>query len=312
MEVFDADGGAVRQARVHAAGMRLFVAEYGPPDGDALFLLHGLAAHGGVWRRVAPHLAARGVRVLAPDLPGHGLSDGKRHRGTYTPRFFARSLLALADAMGLERFHLAGNSLGGLVAARAALLAPERVQRLVLVDSAGLGRPGVPWRTRLMYLPFALSAVLGVSPSPLAVRLFLQRAVVADPAQAAELSDLLHRRPPLPVAVRRSALALLGPEGSVADELPRLALPTLLVWGDRDPQFPLALARAAVERMPRARLAVVAGAGHVPQWEAPEAVAALIGDEVAPAAAVPPPDPGGRADPPPRRLRPRRPIRRRT
>lgn len=263
---------------VRAAGIRLWLEEAGPTDGPALLLVHGLAARGVVWRRVVPPLAARGLRVLVPDLPGHGRSDGKRHRATYSPRFFARVLVDLADALGIDRLSVAGNSLGGVVAARLALAAPERVERLALVDSAGLSAAGIPWPTRLLYLPFVLGALIGVAPSPLWFRLFLQRAVVADPAQAMELADALYRHPPLPTAVRRSAAALLGPDGTLADELSDLVPPTLVVWGEADVLFPVAIAEAAVRRMPRGRLVRIAGAGHVPQWEAAEAVAALLGD----------------------------------
>lgn len=263
---------------VRAAGIRIWLDEAGPGDGPPLLLVHGLAARGVVWRRVVPALAGHGLRVLVPDLPGHGRSDGKRHRATYSPRFFARVLLDLADALGIDRFSVAGNSLGGVVAARLALAAPERVERLVLVDSAGLSAEGVPWATRLRYLPFVLGALIGAPPSPLWLRLFLQRAVVADPAQAAELADALSRHPALPTAVRRSAAALVGPDGTLAGELSALVPPTLLVWGEGDVQFPVAIAEAAVRRMPAARLVRIAGAGHVPQWEAPEAVASVLLD----------------------------------
>lgn len=263
---------------VHAAGVRVWVEASGPPAAPAVVLVHGLAASGSVWRKVAPVLAARGLHVLVPDLPGHGRSDGKRHRGTYSPRFFARVLVELLDALGVERACLVGNSLGGVAVARAALLDPARTAGLILVDSAGLSADGVPWSTRLMYVPFALAALLGASPSPLWLRLFLQRAVVADPSHAAELADLLGEHPPLPAAVRRSALGLIGPEGRIGRLLQDLTLPTLFIWGDRDVQFPLSLAETAAARMPNARLARIAGAGHVPQWEAPDAVACLIGD----------------------------------
>lgn len=270
----------LRGRHVRAAGIRVWLAEAGPRDGHPVLLVHGLAARGAIWRRVMPALAARGLRLLVPDLPGHGQSDGKRHRATYSPRFFARVLGDLADELGIARLSVAGNSLGGVVAARLALADPDRVAHLVLIDSAGLAPDGVPWSTRLLYLPFALSALLGAAPSPLWTRLLLQRAVVADPAQAGELAETLGEHPPLPVAVRRSAAALLGPDGRIAHDLAALRVPTLFIWGEGDVQFPVALAEAAVRRMPMARLARIAGVGHVPQWEAPEAVAALVADFV--------------------------------
>jgi len=295
--------------RLHAAGLRLWVAEDGPEDGPPVILVHGLGSHGGVWRRIVPGLAARGLRVLVPDLPGHGLSDGKRHRGTYSPRFFARVILALADALGLDGLVVAGNSLGGAVAARAALVAPGRVRRLVLIDSAGLDPNPVPWRTRLMYLPLAAPLALGLTPSPLWMRMFVERAVVADPAQAGELTLVMAAHPPLPGALRRSATALLQADASVYAELPKLACPTLLLWGELDVQFPVAIAEAALARIPHARLVRVAGAGHVPQWETPDPVVSLIGAFLGTATPAPPARAAtGTATAPLPRLRPRRPI----
>jgi pimeloyl-ACP methyl ester carboxylesterase len=306
----DAFAAAPGGRHVRASGLRLYVCERGERKAPVAVLIHGLAAHGGVWRRVVPGLAARGLRVVVPDLPGHGRSDAKRHRGTYTPRFFARVLLTLMDELDVDRFQVVGNSLGGLVAARMALLAPTRVERVALVDSAGLTPVGVPWRTRLLYLPLALPTALGLSPSRLALRWFLEHAVVADGAQAGPLLALLEARPALPVAVRRSALALIGRDGTVAGDLERLTAPTLLVWGERDVQFPPAIADMAARRLPDARVARVAGVGHVPPWEAPEAVTALLGAFLAPPPAATDASTPQTAGPTlaPRRLRPRRPL----
>lgn len=268
--------------RMRAAGLRLWVAQYGPQDGPAVLLIHGLAFHGGAFRRNVEALSRAGLRVIVPDLPGHGRSDGKRHRATYTPRFFARVLWSLLDSLDVEHCALVGNSLGGAVAVRMAASAPARTSRLVLIDSAGLSAAAVPWRTRLLYVPVSLPLLLGLAPPAALVRRFAERAVVHDPAQAPALTAELRRQPPLASAVRRSALALLGAEGSVADALPSLSMPALLVWGEHDPQFPIAIAREAADHLPDATLVTVPGAGHVPMFEAAERVNRLLVDFLAP------------------------------
>lgn len=251
---------------VHCAGLRVWVVEEGHADSPAVLLIHGLGVHGGIWSQTVPALVAQGFRVIVPDLPGHGRSDARR-RASYSPRFHTRVLIALLDALQVHRFSVVGNSLGGLLAARLALALPDRVERLVLVDAAGLSHQGVPWKSRLAYLP----AVLPTPPPPVWTRLFLSRMVVFDPRHVPGLVALTEAYLPSVTAFRRTATGLLGPEGSVASDLHRIETPTLLVWGERDPQIPVEQAHEALAALPNARLVRLAGTGHVPMWESPDA-----------------------------------------
>lgn len=113
--------------------IRYLSAGTGPP----LVLLHGAGDNALDWRWVMPTLAAT-HRVYAPDLPGS--PDSARPAADYSSAFFERFVTAFADALGVERATFIGNSLGGLIALRLALSEPTRVNALVLVDSAGLGR----------------------------------------------------------------------------------------------------------------------------------------------------------------------------
>ena len=255
---------------VHCAGLRLWVVDEGERSGPVILLIHGLGVHGGIWTHVVPMLVAQGFRVIVPDLPGHGRSDARR-RASYSPRFHARALLALLDALDVRSVTPVGNSLGGLVAARLALARPNSVERLVLVDAAGLSHQGIPWKTRLAYLPAVLPTLLGTAPSRVWTRLFLSQMVVFDPVHVPSLVALMEAHLPSITALRRTAASLMGPEGAVASELHHITAPTLLVWGQEDAQIPVTQAEEALQALPNARLIRLAGTGHVPMWESPDA-----------------------------------------
>ena len=106
--------------------------EFGPAAAPAILLIHGAGHDRGVWQAVAAGLAAAGRRVIVPDLPGHGDSEGEAN-GTVDA--MAAWVLAFADALGLERFELAGHSMGSLIALAAAAAAPARIVRLHLLGS---------------------------------------------------------------------------------------------------------------------------------------------------------------------------------
>jgi pimeloyl-ACP methyl ester carboxylesterase len=105
-------------------GRRAAFDESGPAAAPAILLIHGAGHDRGVWQAVAAGLAAAGRRVIVPDLPGHGDSEGEAPGAVDA---MAAWVLAFADALGLERFELAGHSMGSLVALAAAAAAPGRI-----------------------------------------------------------------------------------------------------------------------------------------------------------------------------------------
>jgi pimeloyl-ACP methyl ester carboxylesterase len=249
-------------------------------------LLHGggLDAARLSWGRLLPVLA-RGHRVVAPDWPGYGESDKPAHRSTLP--YLERTLKRLLDALGIERATLAGVSMGGAVAIGFALRHPERVERLVLIDSYGVQRhaPGhvasflvahAPGLTRLIWW---LAARF-----PAASRMMLG-AVFHDPASTPDLPWLVHefgveaRRPGAGRAWRSFQRHETLPSRLRTDYTPllhRLTPPVLVVHGAHDRLVPLAAARRAARRIPRARLAVIADAGHWSQRERPALVNDLV------------------------------------
>jgi pimeloyl-ACP methyl ester carboxylesterase len=245
-------------------------------SGPPLVFLHGVLGSTRVWEHLAADLAADHV-VVAPDLFGHGMSA--KPAGDYSLAGHAATVRDLLDALGLDRVTLVGHSLGGGIALEFTYLFPERVHGLVLVASGGLGRE-VSFLLRAPTLPGA-ELVLPLVASGFARRqgTALARALSlvgvrgsTDVAQAwhgfEQLADGEGRRAFL--ATIRAVVGIDGQRLSAAELLPRLHVPTLVVWGDRDRMIPLAHARDAVARMPDARLVVVEGAGHFPHLDAPE------------------------------------------
>jgi 2-hydroxy-6-oxonona-2,4-dienedioate hydrolase len=205
--------------------------------GEPVVLVHGLSASWRWWEASARTLAQR-YRVLLPDLPGHGDRPSLRAPALAgAPEWLA----AWLRSTGLERTHVVGHSLGGLLCARLAVRRPELIDRLVLVAPAG-----VPERSLVgSVLPLA-SGVAAMSPA------FLRR-LVGDAARAG------------PVTLLRAARDLL--DDDLRDELPALHAPTLLVWGGRDPLVPVRHARTFRSLIPDVRLVVLRDAWHVPMVE---------------------------------------------
>jgi pimeloyl-ACP methyl ester carboxylesterase len=261
-----------------------------------VLLVHGVTGYAEQWGRVMPLLAGRGLAVLAPDLVGHGHSA--KPRGDYSLGAYASGLRDLVVALGHERVTVVGHSLGGGIAMQFAYQFPERTERLVLVSSGGLGRevslllraatlPGAGLALPLLTSPPARRA--GTVAGGALRRLGRLRAtdVVEIGAGFGSLADGEARQ-----AFLHTLRAVVEPAGQRISAVDRLylaeAVPSLVVWGARDPIIPAAHARVAHAAMPGSRLAVLEDAGHFPQLEQPEAFAAVLGAflaETAPAAA---------------------------
>jgi 2-succinyl-6-hydroxy-2,4-cyclohexadiene-1-carboxylate synthase len=237
---------------------------------DTLVLLHGFAGTHRTWDLVVPELDAERYRPLVPDLRGHGT------KGTVRPISFAdcvHDVLAAAP----ERFVLCGYSFGGRVAQHAALAAPERVSRLVLVStSGGLDDPGEREARRAEDDALAAS-IEGLSGEQFADRWQAQPvfAGTPDPAAREWRADLLRNEPRgLAEALRALGPGVMEP---VWDRIGELAMPVTLVVGERDAKF-RAYADRYLAALPDARLVVIGGAGHGLPREAPRELAAAIQD----------------------------------
>ena len=253
--------------------------------GRPVLLVHGLGSAGYIeWRHnLAP--LARGRRVLAPDLPGFGRSD-KPLTGRYGVEWFARVLRRYLDALAVGSVDVVGTSLGGRVAIELALTAAKRVRKLVLVNSLGLGRPRMQVAYPLLALPRVGEVAMQVAGLAVAhgpdslLKRFAGRYAGGDAAAAADAAYLanlrqMYREEGYPEAYLATVRSLATPRtllggAAVIEGLRRSRIPLLLVWGARDPLFPLEHATLAHAAIPGSRLAVIAGAGHTPQAERPD------------------------------------------
>ena len=256
--------------------------------GPVLLLVHGLAGNSLTWRYVMPALAKR-FTVLAPDLLGQGLSD--KPRGEYSLGAHANTLRDLMDTLRHKRATVVGQSLGGGVAMQFAYQFPERCERLVLVDSGGLGHE-VTFYLRMLTVP-GFESVFPLFCSPRLrdagnlIATWLGRAGVrSTPASQevwrsyASLADAENRR-----AFFCSLRDVIDFSGQAVSALARLyraaRLPTLIVWGAQDPFLPVSHAVAAHKAIPGSRLEIFDGVGHYPHCEAPERFVEVLIDFIA-------------------------------
>lgn len=264
----------IESKSVQVAGVATRVLSAG--EGTPIVFLHGGEESAVDWQWVMPLLAGE-FRVVAPDLPAKWGSTIPSE--SVTSHGFAEFLRHFLDALDLPRVVLAGNSFGGLVAMRFAFAHPDRVQAMILADSAGLG-PEINPMVLFAALPGVgeWSMTQGTTFSSRTMRAW-SRAVLqfAEPRRAPEqwLSEQrqLAARPtflPSWLASLRASVGPLGQREVVLDDLARLAAPTLVVWGERDRMIPLSHARRAAKRVPNGRLAIIPNCGHLPHVECPE------------------------------------------
>ena len=246
-------------------------------SGPALVLIHGITSSSATWERVMPYLA-RHFTVIAPDLVGHGESD--KPRGDYSLGAHASSIRDLLLVLGHERASVVGHSLGGGIAMQFAYQFPERCERLVLVDSGGLGRD-VNVLLRAATLPGAEFVLPLLAATRAARRRPARRAACSASVglrARTDIEEIARGHATLSDAEARAAFvhtlrSVVEPGGQRVDASNRLYLsahiPFLLVWGEHDSVIPVAHGRAAHEHVPGSRLEVFASSGHFPQLDEP-------------------------------------------
>jgi pimeloyl-ACP methyl ester carboxylesterase len=246
-------------------------------SGPAIVLVHGITSTSATWERVMPYLATR-FTVIAPDLLGHGQSA--KPRGDYSLGAYASGVRDLMVSLGHDSATFVGHSLGGGVVMQLAYQFPERCERLVLVDSGGLGRE-VNFLLRAATLPLsevvlpvlASTHILdaGRTVSRLFGRLGLRAGTdVAELAKGhASLADAEAR-----AAFVHTLRTIVDPGGQRVNASDRLYLaqnvPFMLIWGERDRIIPVEHGRAAHELVPSSRLEVFEDAGHFPHVDDPQ------------------------------------------
>ena len=246
-------------------------------SGPVIVLVHGITSTSATWERVMPRLAKR-FTVLAPDLLGHGGSA--KPRGDYSLGAYASGVRDLLIALGHERATFVGHSLGGGVAMQLAYQFPERCERLVLIDSGGLGSevnlllrmatlPGAELVLPLLASERVLGAGRGVG------RLFGRFGL----RMRTDITEMARGHASLGESEARSAFVhtlrtIIDPIGQRVNAHDRLYLaeevPFLIIWGKRDSIIPVSHAHAVHERVPSSRLEIFEQAGHFPHVDEPQ------------------------------------------
>lgn len=252
---------------IEVHGMQVHVRDEGPRD-DALpiVLIHGTSASLHTWDGWVQHLSGQ-RRVIRFDLPAFGLT-GPHPENDYSIAAYVRLVVAVADKLGVKKFVLAGNSLGGQVAWSTAAAHPERVARLVLIDAAGYA-----FQSTSVPIGFLIARMPGVR---VLMERVLPRGVVdssvrnvyGDPSKVTP--ELVDRYYDLTLrAGNRKALAYRMDQKLSGDEaaIKNLKIPTLILWGAKDRLIPMDSAQRFAADIQGSKLVVFDALGHVPHEE---------------------------------------------
>ncbi len=267
---------------VQAGDVELFIQEMGPADGQVILLIHGTAAWSGLWRETMIPLAEAGYRCIAIDIPPFGYSE-RPSTPSYGNADQAKRIVALMDALGIERAILLGHSFGGGATMETALMIPDQIDALVLADIGGLNlnlKPAPETQN-----PSALEVFLGTpsvrnpvlaatATNPLFTRMLIS-AMILDPANATE-DKIKILQEPLVLQDATNTLGdwlqtVLGPQGISLTSDPvnyqRLNMPALIIWGDSDTIIPLKEGEYLQSILPNAELVLMEGVNHIPHVE---------------------------------------------
>lgn len=255
------------------------------PNGRSVLLLHGKNFSGAYWKPTADALAKEGFRVVIPDQIGFGKSS-KPVDYQYSFHAYGLHMRDLMDELKLEKTIVVAHSMGGMVGTRFALMFPDRVEKLVLVNPIGLE----DWKRSVPYASVDATYAAEVKKTPEAIRDYMTKAYF-DGKWKPDYDPLLALQAGWAIGPDRELIARVSALTSdmvftqpVVHEFPDLKMPTLLIIGERDrtaigkeratPEIAKTLGqyqelgKAAAKAIPDARLVALPGIGHVPQYEA--------------------------------------------
>lgn len=273
----------IRSIDVHGRRTRVLVD--GQPEQPPILLLHGIGRSLEDWEPQYVALRRAGYRVIAPDLPGSGLSE--RLPAAITLTGLAEAALQTLDAIAeTRRLHVMGHSIGGAVALQLLALEPDRVATLNLVSSAGFGAEVHPM-LRLAATP--VIGALATWHTSRARAQLLERQLYVDRSLAtAERIDramMFARRRETGAVLHETARWSASIRGfrphwrkDLLHQVSGHVRPTLIVWGDRDRILPVRQVHAARRHFPHARVQLFQGSGHLPHVEAAQAFTELTLD----------------------------------
>jgi pimeloyl-ACP methyl ester carboxylesterase len=274
-----------RFVQIAEPSLRVQVLEGG--QGEPVLLLHGGDGVAAQWEPLLSRLSS-GFHIYAPDRPGCGLTDMFNYRDVPLLEHAVNFVRTTMDALGLKTANLVGNSMGGYFALVFALAYPERVKRLVTVGEPAGSSATIPTGNRLLAMRGlnGLMYATVMRPGVSATYEGFKRILVAHPDRLSPAYlDCCTAASEIPGATE-SWLTLLEDCSitsgrstltySLRPELPKLSMPTLLIWGDKDSFGPPSLAKEMAQSIPHGRAEVVPDAGHLAWLDQPETVAGLI------------------------------------
>ncbi len=265
---------------VQAGDVELFIQEMGPADGEPILFIHGTAAWSGLWRETMTPLAEADYRCIAIDIPPFGFSE-RPATPSYGNRDQARRIVALMDSLGIERGILLGHSFGGGATVETALMIPDRVEALILLDVGGLNlnllspERGTSAAEIFLGTPAVRNPILATTATnPLFTRTLLS-SMILDPTDATDEKIEILQAP----LVLEDATDTLGDwlqyvltvqEASLTSDpasYDRLTMPALIVWGDSDKVIPIEEGQYLNRLVPHAEFVVMQGVNHIPHVE---------------------------------------------
>jgi pimeloyl-ACP methyl ester carboxylesterase len=255
-------------------GVRIRYSEIG--SGPLLILVHGYLVSGREWHRIVPALSKK-FRLIVPDLPGFGESE-KPPEYNYSREGFADTLLDLMAGIDAPRAHICGHSMGGAIAMTLAADHPDRVDRLAVINSVSYPfKP--PFTARLVQTPGIGPFIFKTVYNKLIFRDYFKNSVYAPGFKMDEADlDYFYRcfdRPEAREAAYRAFTAATDLT-SLVPKVTRVKAPTLILWGELDPMFPVSLAQRLSRDILGSQLHTLPGCGHAPAEEQPERTASLL------------------------------------
>ncbi len=237
--------------------------------GAPVLLIHGLGYPRWGWEPLVPLLATK-YRVLSFDNRGIGASSVPP--GPYTAAEMATDAIAVLETAGVQRAHVIGSSLGGMIAQELAIEAPDRVDRLVLLSTTPGADTGYPMPEVTVNL---LADAAGL-PAPVGLRRFVENALGPDPDPALVERILAHRLSAPQDPAGWAAQAAAGTTYEGGGRAARIVAPTLIISGSADNVVDHRNSEVLADQIPNTRLELLEDGGHLVFWERPRRVAELV------------------------------------
>lgn len=257
---------------VNAGDVTLHVYRGGTAPGrETLVLLHGYSGDRQLWPRFARHLLDR-YEILIPDLAGHGDSGFTPGLG-YSAPAQAQRVIAMLDTLGIARAHVAGNSMGGFIAAHLALSHADRIASATLIDPAGVASPR----------PSDLQRLLDQGRNPFQVHsraefdAFYAMTMTRPPYMPGFVLAAMAQRYEQRAPQLAEIFADFAGRDTLDARLGDIRVPTLVIWGREDRLIDVSAAPVWAQGIAGARLEILDGIGHMPMVEVPAETAASVG-----------------------------------